>query len=76
MSDTDYDAMTTTEAAHLMGLARQEFEGILDAGELPFQEVGGNRLVMLSDVMAYEKAGFSKRSKVFMLISKLNQELG
>jgi excisionase family DNA binding protein len=55
------EAYTTQAAADFLGMSRQFFVRILDAGELPFHHVGTHRRVLFKDLVAYRHKRNAKR---------------
>ena len=45
--------LTTTRAAHILGMSRPSLVKLLETGEIPFHRVGRDRRVMLSSAMQY-----------------------
>ena len=51
------DYVSTGEAASMLGVSRQTFNRMLEAGEIPYERYGkGHRRVHMSDVLAYPEA--------------------
>lgn len=46
--------LTTQEAADLLGISRQSFIKVLDAGEVAFKKIGRHRRVRLDDLLEYK----------------------
>ncbi|HEC08729.1 MAG TPA: helix-turn-helix domain-containing protein [Acidimicrobiales bacterium] len=45
----------TREAADLLGISRPTFVKLLEDGEMPYEQPGRHRRVLLSDVLAYRQ---------------------
>jgi excisionase family DNA binding protein len=50
-----HTVLTTSEAAHLLGISRPTLVRLLEAGTIPFEQPGRHRRVRLADVLAYQE---------------------
>ncbi len=50
-----HQRLTTQEAADLLGISRPTFVKLLEDGEMPYEQPGRHRRVLLSDVLEYRQ---------------------
>ncbi|PPK67954.1 helix-turn-helix domain-containing protein [Actinokineospora auranticolor] len=50
-----HTVLTTSEAAHLLGVSRPTLVRLLEAGDIPFEQPNRHRRVRLADVLAYQE---------------------
>ncbi len=50
-----HTVLTTSEAAHLLGISRPTLVRLLESGAIPFEQPGRHRRVKLADVLAYQE---------------------
>jgi excisionase family DNA binding protein len=49
-----HTVLTTSEAAHLLGISRPTLVRLLEASEIPYEQPNRHRRVRLADVLAYQ----------------------
>ncbi|HVK20422.1 MAG TPA: helix-turn-helix domain-containing protein [Actinokineospora sp.] len=50
-----HTVLTTSEAAHLLGISRPTLVRLLEAGEIPYEQPARHRRLRLQDVLAYQE---------------------
>ena len=68
--------LTPFEAAGLLGVSPSYLTGLMDSGELSFQESEEIRRIGFEDLMAYKQKTYEARSKVLDELVAQAQELG
>src|SRR6266581_5904690 len=58
-------ALSTSEAAQLLGVSRPTLVRLLESGEMPFDKPGRHRRVRLADLLAYQQR--SRRGRAALL---------
>ena len=71
-----HTALTTQQAADLLGVSRQYFTRLLDDGALPFQRVGSHRRVIYADVVAYQRQQQRQRRAALRELTRVSEDLG
>lgn len=49
-----HTVLTTSEAAHVLGVSRPTLVRLLEAGEIPYEQPNRHRRVRLADLLAYQ----------------------
>ncbi len=74
---TSVDAeLTTRQAAELLQVSRTHLVQLLDAGRIPFRNVGSHRRVRADDVLAWCRETASRRREALDELTARDQELG
>jgi len=68
--------LSTQEAADILSISRSSLVQLLEAGKLPFVEVGTRRRVQLSDVLEYKKHRSQQRRDSLAEMLSISQEAG
>lgn len=65
-----HQRLTTQEAAELLGISRPTLIKLLESGEIPFEQPGRHRRVLLADVLAYrERAAVERRGALERMVA-------
>lgn len=79
-SDGTYSAsdrdVTTTEAAAMLGMSRQQLVNVLKQDVLPFHLVGTHRRLRMSDVLAYKTLRSARRRRALGDLTSTSEALG
>lgn len=73
--ESDRD-ITTTRAAEILGMSRQQLVNLLKQDVLPYHLVGTHRRVRLSDVLAYKTLRSSRRRRALGELTAMSEESG
>jgi excisionase family DNA binding protein len=69
-------ALTTQEAAALLGVSRPSLIGLLDQGAIPSSRTGTHRRIRFDDLMRYKAERDAAREQALDELARLNQEIG
>lgn len=68
--------ITTNEAAALLGVTRPTLVKLLENGEIPFEQPGRHRRVLLADVLEYRERSSSRRKKALDQMVQIAEHSG
>ncbi|HUZ24079.1 MAG TPA: helix-turn-helix domain-containing protein [Streptosporangiaceae bacterium] len=68
--------LTTQEAADLLGISRPTLVRLLAGGEMPYEQRGRHRRIMLSDLLAYQRKMRQDRRDSLDRMAREGQEAG
>jgi excisionase family DNA binding protein len=68
--------LTTQEAAELLGISRPTLVRLLEDGEIPYEQRGRHRRVMLADLLGYQERMRRERRESLDRMSREGQEAG
>jgi excisionase family DNA binding protein len=69
-------ALTTQEAANILGVSRPYIVKLIDSGELPHDQVGTHRRIRFSDLENYRNRFEARRKKILEELADEAQDLG
>lgn len=72
----DCQELTTHQAAKVLNVSRPFLIEQLNRGLIPYRMVGTHRRVLLSDVLAYQRANERHRLEALEALGSIDQELG
>lgn len=68
--------LTTQEAADLLDISRPTFVKLLESGEIPYEQPGRHRRVLLTDIIEYRQRRSSRRQKALDRMVEIANESG
>jgi excisionase family DNA binding protein len=70
------EAFTTQAAANFLGMSRQTFVNLIEAGEIPFFTVGAHRRVLYKDLLEFQRRRDALRRRGLDSLAKQVTEAG
>jgi excisionase family DNA binding protein len=71
-----HDEVTTTEAAHILGVSRPQVYKLLDKGLVSFRTVGTHRRIPAAELRAWQTAEKARREAALDRLAELQNEFG
>ena len=68
------EELTTPQAAHLLNVSRRFLEGLLERGEIPFEDSEGIRRVRANDLFEYRRKRDASRADALSRLAKMDFE--
>lgn len=68
--------VSTQQAADMLNVSRPYLVQLLEAGEIPFRQIGSHRRVKLEDLLIYKQHIYDKRYEVLNELTAYDQTLG
>jgi excisionase family DNA binding protein len=69
-------AMTTVEAANLLGVSRQHLIKLLERGAIPYSKVGTHRRILVREVLAFKSKRDANRRKALDDLARAETDEG
>lgn len=69
-----HQTLTTQEAADLLDISRPTLVRLLEAGEIPYEQPGRHRRVLLRDVLAYQERRRRERAEALDEMVEISEE--
>jgi excisionase family DNA binding protein len=71
-----HQRLTTQEAADLLGISRPTFVKLLEEEEIPYEQPGRHRRVLLTDVLEYRERRSHRRRNALDRMAEIAEESG
>lgn len=71
-----HQRLTTQQAADLLGISRPTFVKLLTQGEIPYEQPGRHRRVLLTDVLDYRRRRSTERRRALDRMVEIAEEGG
>lgn len=68
--------LTPQQAARMLNVRDQYFEGLLENGDIPFRATGTIRLIALEDLLAYKRVRDAQTRQALDELTRLSEEMG
>ena len=70
------EELTTLQAAHLLNVSRRHLEGLIEQGEIPFENSEGIRRIRASDLFEYRRKRDASRADALSRLAGMDFENG
>jgi excisionase family DNA binding protein len=71
-----HTTLTTSQAAHILGISRPTLVRLLESGEIPYEQPARHRRVRLADILAYQQRARRARATALDEMVRISEEAG